>query len=147
MNPLMALIKPLSDIGSAWLGNVKAKQQATHNREMAVEQRRTDLAKGEQSHNHSWELAALSDSDGGAKWARWFFIIFYTLPVVYTCIDPVEGTKIWKSLEEVPTWIIGVVVTMTGWAFAAKSLQGVGAGMIGSRITFGKSKTLPAPEA
>lgn len=136
--PAIPVISGLFNLGSQWLGNKGKKAEAIHETEMAVQQRKTDLAKGEQSHNHTWELAALTGEDSGAKWARWFFIVFYTIPVVYTCFDPVEGTKIWKALEEVPNWIIGVVVTMTGWAFAAKSLQSVGAGMVGSVINFPK---------
>lgn len=116
------------------IGGVRDRSKAKHERKMAVEKRKTDLAKGEQSHNHTWELAALQDEDGGAWLARWFFIVFYTLPVIYTCFDPNEGEAIWKALEEVPSWVIGVVVTMTGWAFAAKPLQNAGAGLVGTVI-------------
>ena len=141
MNPLFTLFKPLTDIGKQWMVNSAAKGQAKHEKAMAIEQRKTDLIVGESSHNHSWELAALSDRDGGAKQARWFFIIFYTIPVVYTCIDPIGADDIWFSLGSVPNWIVGVIVTMTGWAFAAKPLQNVGAGMVGSTINFKRNNS------
>lgn len=132
MNPLNIV----GEVISQGVGYFKDKQQAKHDRHMAVEQRKTDLAKGTQSHNHTWELEALREEGLDIVIARLYFIAFYSIPLAITVIKPSVGTAIWVSLNIVPAWVIGVIVTMTGWAFAAKPLQRVGAGLVGSKLKF-----------
>lgn len=87
------------------------------------------LLRDENSHNSSWEMAALS-ADRLSLLRNCSFILF-TAPVLYTVYDPAAAGAVWVSLDSVPDWIIGVQMAMTGFIWAAKPVANMGAAIIG----------------
>lgn len=110
-------------IVQGWTETRKAKQE----RKIAEINADKELAMSKAEQEHKWEMKALEKS---SMIARWFFNIFYTVPVIYTCINPEEGRKIWEALEVVPEWVIGVIVTMTGFAYGSAPAKKAGAFLI-----------------
>lgn len=109
-------------IGKQWLENRKEKQQAKHNRELAVINNQARLAQSEKDYNHAWELASLQDKD---KLLRFISYFMFTSPILITVFSPEHGAKIFSNLESVPPWLVQSWVAINGAVWGIASLKNV----------------------
>lgn len=109
-------------IGKQWLENRKEKQQAKHNRELAVINNQARLAQSEKDYNHAWELASLQDKD---KLLRFISYFMFTSPILIAIFSPEHGAKIFTNLESVPPWLVQSWVAMNGAVWGIASLKNV----------------------
>lgn len=115
-------ISGLFSIGKQWLENRKEKQQAKHNRELAVINNQARLAQSEKDYNHAWELASLQDKD---KLLRFISYFMFTSPILITVFSPEHGAKIFSNLESVPPWLVQSWVAINGAVWGIASLKNV----------------------
>ncbi len=127
MGFLTALVAPLTN---AWTAREDRKDKA--------HARRTQLIESKESHNHSWELAALEGDGWEIGLIRMGIYLEISTAVIVTVVSPEHGTKIWAALALIPEWIIGLHLTIAGWGFGSTPVKNVAAGLIGSVIKFPK---------
>lgn len=114
------------------------KTYATNKQELKREAQaqKVSLIQSKDSHNHSWEIAALSGEGGDVFFIRIGLFILVNVGIVITVVNPAAGVAIWKALTLVPNWIIGLNVSMAGWAYGNAPVKAVAAGLIGSVLKF-----------
>ena len=127
----LAIIGSLINTG---LSLFKAKGE----RKLAAEVLRTDLIKGKESHNHSWEIAALEGEGWELSLIRTLSFLVINAGIIITLVKPEIGTEIWTAYALVPNWIVGLQVTIFGWAFGSTPVKNAAAGLIGSKLKFDK---------
>lgn len=119
---MISVLTGLFGIGQQWLANRKEKQQAKHNRELAVINNQARLAQSEKDHNHAWEMASLQDKD---KFLRVFSYFMFTSPILITVISPEHGGQIFTNLEIVPNWLVQSWIAINGGVWGIASLKNV----------------------
>lgn len=119
---MISVLTGLFGIGQQWLANRKEKQQAKHNRELAVINNQARLAQSEKDHNHAWEMASLQDKD---KFLRVFSYFMFTSPILITIISPEHGGQIFTNLEIVPNWLVQSWIAINGGVWGIASLKNV----------------------
>lgn len=107
-------------------------------RKAAAQQQKVDLIKSKDSHNHSWEIAALEGEGWELGVIRMAAFTEVTLGTFISIYDPTYSREMWAALAEVPNWVIGLKVTIFGWAFASTPVKNAAAGLVGSVVTFPK---------
>ena len=58
--------------------------------------------------------------------------------ILVTLFDPLAGEAIWSAYATVPNWIVGLQVTIFGWAFGSTPVKNAAAGLVGSKLKFDK---------
>lgn len=119
---MISIITGLFGIGQQWLTNRKEKQQAKHNRELAIINNQARLAQSEKDHNHAWEMASLQDKD---KFLRVFSYFMFTSPILITVISPEHGGQIFTNLKIVPNWLVQSWIAINGGVWGIASLKNV----------------------
>ena len=134
----------LGTLVTAGLGLVQTifteKQKTARAKEQnkrAASEERTKLIQCKQSNNAAWEIAVLEEDNLG--WLRFISFTLVIVPVVVTVFDPDYGKEIWGTLETVPTWVIGLLVTMYGFIWASKELNQAGARRAATKIASSKN--------
>jgi|TARA_R100000789_G_scaffold100463_1_gene110812 hypothetical protein len=136
LNPFTPIIEAAGNIYGTF---AKAKTRRAEIQD-AAHARKTDLIKGKDSHNHSWEMASLKGDTIECILIRLGVYIEVAAGVIITIIDPQKGVEIWAALDLVPAWITGIHITIAGWGFGSQPLKAVGAGLVGSILKFPKTK-------
>jgi len=121
---------------SAIVGSVTKLWTNHQNSKDALSERTTDLIKSKESHNHTWELAALAGEGFELKVIRLIAFIEVTLGTAISVVSPEYGAELWTSLALVPGWVIGLKVTIFGWAFGSTPIKNAAAGLVGGVIKF-----------
>ena len=129
--PYIPLLSDLIKGGFSFLNRRSERKQV-------AETLRNQLIASKDSHNHSWELAALQDEGWELLLIRLAAYLEVTVPVLITVLDPTLGTVVWQALTMVPSWVIGLKVTVFGWAFGSTPIKNAAAGLVGSVIQFPK---------
>jgi hypothetical protein len=130
-------MNPLNIVGSLIDGVVGVVNQRSQRKQLANTQR-NNLIQSKETHNHSWEIAALEGEGWELPLIRMAAFIEVTLGSVITVYDPTQGAELWAALTLVPTWVIGCKVTIFGWAFGSTPIKNAAAGLVGSVINFGR---------
>ncbi len=79
------------------------------------------LLQGEQSNNHEWEMANLTDKD---KWLRRISFAMFSFPFVWIWFDPAAATEYFTVLEEVmPAFFKETYVAITGGIWGLSALK------------------------
>lgn len=120
-------------------GGVELLKGRSERKQSATTQR-NELIKAKDSHNHTWEIAALEGEGYELPLIRMVAFLEVTIGTAITVMDPDLGAAIWASLALVPTWVIGLKVTVFGWAFGSTPIKNVAAGLVGSVVKFPKDK-------
>lgn len=101
-----------------WQGRqeiAKSKQEM----KKAELENRARLLREEQSNNHEWEMAALTDKD---KWIRRLSFIMFSAPFVVAIVSP-EHVKIYfdTAISSIPNWFKDTWVAINGaiWGISA----------------------------
>ena len=123
---------------SEGIGFFRDKQKARAGLKLAVENNRARLAEGSESHNHTWEMAALQGEGWELRLIRLLAYFEIAVPEIVSVVSPQTGAAIWEALQIVPDWIIGLHVSIYGWAFASTPIKNAAAGLVGSSIKFPK---------
>lgn len=118
-------------------GGVKLLTRRSERKEAAATQR-TSLISAKDSHNHSWEIAALEGEGYELPLIRMIAFLEVTIGTAITVYDPAIGSAVWASLALVPPWVIGLKVTIFGWAFGSTPIKNAAAGLVGSVVNFPK---------
>jgi len=84
---------------------------------------KTNLLASQASHNHNWEIAALEGEGFEVKAIRLIAFLEVTLGTAISVYDPEQGAALWASLAMVPAWVIGLKVTIFGWAFGSTPIK------------------------
>lgn len=63
-----------------------------------------------------------------------------TLGTAITVYDPTQGELLRASLVLVPSWVIGLKVTVFGYAFGSTPVKNVAVGLVGGVIKFPKKE-------
>ena len=92
-----AIAKPVD----TWIKNKGEKAMAKHKLDLAELENKARLMLSTSEHNASWEMASLTRSSIGLKWAS--FSLF-SIPIILTVVAPLFGqsevaTQIWTNLE------------------------------------------------
>ena len=58
--------------------------------------------------------------------------------ILITLFKPELGSEIWEAYSLVPNWIVGLQVTIFGWAFGSTPVKNAAAGLVGSKLKFDK---------
>ena len=111
-----------------WLKNRSEVKQLEHEQKTTEVKQRTRLLESKSSNNHAWELAALSADRLSSLRLASFWL--YTGLIIIALWSPEYASTVWKSLDAVPDWIIGVQMTMTGFIWASKPIANLGAGIV-----------------
>lgn len=120
---ISAISKPLL----SWITARSEIKAAEHRQKIAAIERKAELLSDKESYNNTWELSALEKSSNAL---RWWFVILYSVPVAITLVLPDYGVKMWHSLEAVPSWVIGVILSMTGFSFGSAPAKHIGASLM-----------------
>ena len=112
--------------------------KAKGDRKQAAEELRTSLIKGKDSHNHSWEIAALEGEGWELSLIRILSFLVINAGILITLFKPELGSEIWEAYSLVPNWIVGLQVTIFGWAFGSTPVKNAAAGLVGSKLKFDK---------
>jgi hypothetical protein len=134
MTVLATLVKPVTAAVQSYQEAKVAKKKIR----AAVQQRREELAGDVSQRNHTWELAALEGDSWEVQVIRSSGYLMLAVPIVYTCIDPNAGEEIWQALTIVPGWVIGLLVTIYGWAYGSAPVKNAAAGLVGGALKFPK---------
>ncbi|MCF7515981.1 hypothetical protein L3V43_20570 [Pseudoalteromonas sp. L23] len=105
-----------------WLKNRGEKQQAAHQRDLAIINNQARLAQSTKDYNHEWEMASLQDKD---KTLRFISYFMFTSPILITVISPTHGNQIFTNLESVPSWLVQTWVAINGGVWGIASLKNV----------------------
>lgn len=82
---------------------------------------RARLLKDEQSNNHEWEMANLTDKD---KFLRWISFIMFTFPFVWIYFDAQAAAEYFQILDQhLPTWYKQTYMGMTGGIWGISALK------------------------
>lgn len=122
-----ALVSPIADIGTQYLENKKALAQAEADRKIAIVKSKARLAEGEQTHNNAKELKTLEKA---SPWVRWVIVghvlALFDVGILY----PDRAVIIYKNLEAMPDWVVGLFVTVFAFYFAVDRLSEKGADLV-----------------
>lgn len=132
-------LNPFSIIGEITKGVVSVIKGRSDRKDNA-NRRRSELLESKESHNHSWEIAALEGEGYELPIIRLIAFIEVTLGTAITVYDPEQGAELWLSLAMVPAWVIGLKVTIFGWAFGSTPIKNAAAGLVGSVLQFPKKE-------
>jgi hypothetical protein len=120
------VIAPIAGYFKQKLQNKRAETQQKHNVNMAVLQNRQRLAASEQTHNSDMEMKQL---EVARPWMRWVVAGHVMVLLDVAVIKPEYADRVFKALDGVPTWLIGLYITIFGFYFAKNKLSDAGAAM------------------
>lgn len=105
MAPLASLIiGPLIDLGRGWFADWQAKREGERRVHAAVVENRIRLAESAQTHNQSWEMAALEGRDNILR--RVSFVL-WVWPLVWGYFDAPGLQAYFSTLTTVmPEWYV-----------------------------------------
>jgi len=110
-------------------------------RKAAIETKKLDLIAATDSNNHSWEIAALDGEGWELPLIRMLAYVEVTLCTLIAVHSPADGADLWLSLEAIPEWLLGMKLTIFGWAFASTPIKNAAGGLVSSRLKSNKGAT------
>ena len=108
----------MGDLAKKWLTNKQERQAAKQKTELAIENRKTEMAAQRGQHDDDWELERLKQKPD--RLMRRVLASTILLPLPVTVFLPDHAGLMWQRLATVPTaywWLVGTVV---GFYFAAR---------------------------
>lgn len=98
------VIGALLKIGGAFVEDFIEGRKNRREIRRAVAENKVRLAKDQQSHNHSWEMAALEGRD---KFLRRGSFLLLTAPLIWAGVDPVAAQGYFsEALGALPDWYV-----------------------------------------
>ena len=121
---MLAGLLPLAgDLVKRWLTNKQERQAAKQKTELAIENRKTEMAAQRGEHDDDWELERLKQPPDRPM--RRVLASTILLPLPVTVFFPDHAGLMWERLATVPGpywWLVG---TILGFYFASKGLPGI----------------------
>lgn len=133
---MLALLQPLVGLATGWLKNRGERQAARQKTELAIEQRRTEMAAKQGEHDSDWELETLRQPD---RPMRRVLACLILLPVVVTVIAPEHAGVMWDRLGSVPGEYYGLLAIVVSFYFATRKAPQV-IGRLSQALGKGKGK-------
>jgi len=101
----------LTGLGTSVVDNIAGYFKNKQAIKKAVVDNKIRLAQGQQSHNHSWEMAQLEN----AGWKD--DVLFYAIlgMFVWSAIDPEASKVVFTNWQTLPAWFLEI----TGWLVAS----------------------------
>ena len=114
---MLALLQPLVGLAKGWLEGRTKRQAARQKTELAIEQRRTEMAAARGEHDADWELETLRQPD---RQMRRVLASLILLPVVVTVIAPEHAGVMWERLRSVPGEYYALIGIVVSFYFASR---------------------------
>lgn len=124
---LSNLIAPITNIGTQYLKNRAAVKQAEADLKVKVIESKARLAEGEQSHNNAKELKQLEKA---SPWVRWVIVGHVLALFDVGILDPQRAATLYENLEKMPSWVVGLFVSVFAFYFAVDRLSEKGADLV-----------------
>ena len=99
-------------------------------RQGAIAAKRLDLIGSTDSNNHSWEIAALAGEGWELPLIRFMAYVEVTLCTLLAIYEPAKATELWLALSAIPEWLLGMKLTIFGWAFASTPIKAAAGGLV-----------------
>lgn len=129
LNWLGLVLSPITEIGKQWLQNRAAIKDAEATLKVKIIESKAKLAESEQTHNNAKELKTL---EVAAPWVRWVIVghvlALFDVGIFY----PERAEILYRNLESMPGWVVGLFVTVFGFYFAVDRISQGGADLISS---------------
>lgn len=109
----------------------QVKTEAKRAVEVAGLNNRARLLEGEQSHNSEMEMKQL---EVAAPWMRRIIVAHILVLMDIAVVSPIYAQKIFTALDKVPTWIIGLFVTVFGFYFAIRKMSEIGTALVAKKF-------------
>lgn len=124
---LSELIAPVANIGKQWLQNKAAVKQAEHEVKVSILANKARLAIDAQTHNSLKEMKQL---EVASPWVRWVITAHILAVLDVGVFFPEKAAEVYQNLELMPTWLVGLFITVFGFYFAVSKLSENGASMV-----------------
>ena len=121
------LIAPVANGINAWQERKQEIKMAKHNLDVAIITNKARLAADLQSHNSNKEMEMLRVA---RPWMRWVIAGHIMALIDVAVIDPAYAKAVFNTLENIPTWIAGLFMTIFGFYFAVNTLTQTGGSLV-----------------
>lgn len=111
-----------SPVVDAWNGHQDRKQEmkkAKHDLDVAIIQNKQRLAENTLSHNTNKEMEMLRVA---RPWMRWVITAHIMVLIDVCVVMPEHAKTVFATLENMPSWVVGLFVTVFGFYFAVNQL-------------------------
>jgi len=103
------------------IGGVKDYVMSEQEIKKAEKENRARLLRDEQSNNHDWEMANLTDKD---RWLRRISFGMFSAPFFWALVDPVGVEQYFNvALSAMPEWYIQMYGAMVGGVWGISALK------------------------
>jgi len=125
---MVPIIGAISGLITTWLGGYNERQKAKQELQKAELENKARLMRDENSYNHAWEMANLTDKD---KWLRRTSFIMFSAPFIIAIFAPQHVAEYFTSaIHSVPDWWVKTYMSITGGIWGLSSLKNVLPGVI-----------------
>jgi len=121
------IVAPIAGTVTQWQNHRAEIKQQEHELKMSVLKNKARLAESQQTHNSNKEMRQL---EVASPWMRRIVASHVLVLIDVAVINPTYANKIFASLNNVPTWVIGLYVTVFGFYLAKEQLSDYGAGLV-----------------
>lgn len=113
------LIASVTQLFTGWINGKLEVQKSKIETEKAAEANKIRLLADQQSYNHSWEMAQLTDSD---KVLRRICFAIFSYPFIHAIFDPAAVSSYFhEALNSMPEWYTKTYMGIVGgvWGLSA----------------------------